>query len=168
MYSVPSSSQPLPSLSHRLSGQLTDVIARPLFHQKAAGLKGHHQCLWKASVILILKRARKAWRTSYYSAITCVFMKFTTWFLLEAISCYTKDTMLTGNQKNGLSRDKLCLTNLTTFYTEMTDWLCGGEGNACFVVVVDLGFSKAFNTVSHRHGISIHGDIQNRVPRSLN
>lgn len=79
---------------------------------------------------------RKAWWTTYYSAITCVFRKFTTRFLLEAISCYIKDKMLTGNQKNGLSRDKLCLTNLTSFYTEMTDWLCGGEGNASLLLFI--------------------------------
>ncbi|RMC15974.1 hypothetical protein DUI87_08181 [Hirundo rustica rustica] len=47
--------------------------------------------------------------------------------------------------QNGFRRGRSCLTNLITFYDQVTHLVDAGRA----VDVVYLGFSKAFDTVSH-------------------
>ena len=59
---------------------------------------------------------------------------------------HVKDNKVIGSGQRGFTKGKSCLTNLTTFYDEMTGWIDGRR----VVNIVYLNFSKAFNTISHK------------------
>ncbi|KAJ7400320.1 RNA-directed DNA polymerase from mobile element jockey-like protein [Pitangus sulphuratus] len=61
--------------------------------------------------------------------------------ILEAISIHMDDR----SSQHGFTKGKSFLTNLIAFYDETTTWMDGGRA----VDIVYLGFSKAFNTISH-------------------
>jgi len=65
--------------------------------------------------------------------------------ILEAIIKQVEQKKFMRNSQHGFTKGKSCLTNLISFYDEMTGWV--DEGRAVDVVYLD--FSKAFNTVSH-------------------
>lgn len=66
--------------------------------------------------------------------------------ILETISRYMKDKKTIGRSQHGFTKGKSCLTNLISFYNDMTSLM--DEGRAVDIVYLD--FSKAFDTVSHK------------------
>ena len=65
--------------------------------------------------------------------------------ILEVIIKQMEEKKVIRSSQHGFIKGKSCLTNLIAFYDGMTAW--EDEGRA--VDVVDLDFSKAFDTVSH-------------------
>ncbi|CAM5120318.1 unnamed protein product [Natator depressus] len=65
--------------------------------------------------------------------------------LKESILKHLEERKVIRNSQHGFTKGKLCLTNLTAFYDEVTDSV--DEGKAVDVLFLD--FSKAFDTVSH-------------------
>lgn len=52
---------------------------------------------------------------------------------------------VTGSRQHGFTKGKSCLTNLITFYKDVSRWIVDGKA----VDVLYLDFSKASDTVSH-------------------
>ncbi|KAK4826109.1 hypothetical protein QYF61_005247 [Mycteria americana] len=65
--------------------------------------------------------------------------------LLETISKYLKNRKVSGSSQHGFTKGKSCLTNLITFYNEVTGLV--DQGRAVDVVYLDL--SNGFDTFSH-------------------
>jgi len=63
--------------------------------------------------------------------------------ILETISSHMKDKKLIRNSQHGFITAKSCLTNLITFYDEMTGLVDNGRA----VDIVHLDISRAFGTV---------------------
>jgi len=66
-------------------------------------------------------------------------------FILSALTGHVKDNQGIWPSQHGYRKDRSCLTNLISFYDQVTRLV--DEGKA--VDVVCLIFSKAFDTVSH-------------------
>jgi len=64
-------------------------------------------------------------------------------FILSALTGHVKDSQGIRPSQHGFMKGRSCLTNLISFYEQVTH--PGHEGKA--VVVVYLDFSKAFDTV---------------------
>jgi len=67
------------------------------------------------------------------------------YIILDAISKQVEEKKIIRSSQHGFTKGKSCLTSLIDFHDGMTGWV--DEGRA--VDVVYLGFSKAFDTVSH-------------------
>jgi len=65
--------------------------------------------------------------------------------ILEVIIKKAEEKKVVRSSQHGFTKGKSCLTNLITFYDNMTGWV--DEGRAVGVVYLD--FSKAFDNVSH-------------------
>ncbi|TRZ19428.1 hypothetical protein HGM15179_007668 [Zosterops borbonicus] len=66
-------------------------------------------------------------------------------FILRAIMQYLQDGQVIRPSQHGFRRGRSCLTNLVSFYDQLTRLVDAGKA----VDVVYLDFSKAFDTVSH-------------------
>ena len=66
-------------------------------------------------------------------------------FILSALTGHMKDSQRIRPSQHGFLKDRSCLTNLISFYDQVTRLV--DEGKA--VVVVYLDFHKAFDTVPH-------------------
>lgn len=64
---------------------------------------------------------------------------------LDTISRHVKSKKIIKSSYYGFTQGKLCLTNLISFFNEITSLM--DEGRAVDVFFLD--FSKAFHTVSH-------------------
>ena len=66
--------------------------------------------------------------------------------ILEAICRHMDDKKIIRNSQHGFTKGKSCLTNVITFYDEMTGLVDKGRA----VDIPYLDFNKAFDTVSHK------------------
>jgi len=67
------------------------------------------------------------------------------WLILSALSRHVKDNQGIGPSQHGFVKGRSCLTNLISFYNQVTH--LGEEGKAVDVIYLD--FRKAFDTVPH-------------------
>jgi len=66
-------------------------------------------------------------------------------FILNVITWHTQDNQVIGPSRHGFMKGRSCLTNLMSFYDQVTCLV--DERKAVDVVYLD--FCKAFDTVSH-------------------
>uniref|UniRef100_A0A8C3CEB3 Reverse transcriptase domain-containing protein n=1 Tax=Cairina moschata TaxID=8855 RepID=A0A8C3CEB3_CAIMO len=99
-----------------------------------------------ASVTLVFKKGKNEDPGNYRPvSLTSVLGKVLQQFVLDAISKQLEEKKDMRSSQHGFTKGKSCLTNLVAFYDGITNWV--GERRA--VDVIYLGFSKAFDTVSH-------------------
>jgi len=67
------------------------------------------------------------------------------WFILHALIGHVKHNQGFRPSQHGFMKGRSCLTNLISFYDQVTH--LGDEGKAVDVVYLD--FSKAFDSVPH-------------------
>ncbi|RMC01148.1 hypothetical protein DUI87_22239 [Hirundo rustica rustica] len=128
--------------------ELADELAKPLsiiYHQ--SWLTGEVPDDWKlANVTPIHKKGAKEDPGNYKPvSLTSVPGKIMEQFILSAITQNLQDGQGIRPSQHGFRRGRSCLTNLITFYDQVTHLVDAGRA----VDVVCLDFSKAFDTVSH-------------------
>ncbi|KAK4816259.1 hypothetical protein QYF61_013893 [Mycteria americana] len=118
---------------------LADVTARPL-----SKIFDHSR---KADVTPIFKKGKKEDPGNYRPvSLTSIPGKVMEQLNLETISRHIKHKKIIRCGQHGFTKGKSCLTNSINFYGEMT----GLVDEWRTVYIVNLGFSKASNTVSHK------------------
>lgn len=132
----------------RVLRELADELAKPLsiiFLQ--SWLTGEVPDDWKlANVVLIHKKGRMEEPGNYRPvSLTSVPGKVMEQIILEAITAHLKDGQGLRSSQHGFRRGRSCLTNLISFYDQVTRLVDVGRP----VDVVYLDFSKAFDTVPH-------------------
>ncbi|RMC13342.1 hypothetical protein DUI87_10877 [Hirundo rustica rustica] len=132
----------------RVMRELADELAKPLsiiYHQ--SWLTGEVLDDWKlANVTAIDKKGAKEDPGNYRPvSLTSVPGKIMEQFILSAITQNLQDGQGIRPSQHGFRRGRSCLTNLITFYDQVTHLVDAGKA----VDVVCLDFSKAFDTVSH-------------------
>ncbi|GAB0206675.1 mitochondrial enolase superfamily member 1 [Grus japonensis] len=101
----------------------------------------------KASVTPIFEKGKKEDPGNYrLVSLTSISGKVMEYLILETISRHMKDKKITRSSHHGFTKGKSCLTNLITFYDEMSGLV--DEGRAVDIVLLD--FRKAFDPVSHK------------------
>ncbi|NXM61588.1 RTXE polymerase, partial [Illadopsis cleaveri] len=132
----------------RVMRELADELAKPLstIYQQS-WLTGEVPDDWKlANVTPIHKKGAKEDPGNYRPvSLTSVPGKVMEQFILSAITQNLQDGQGIRPSQHGFRRGRSCLTNLITFYDQVTRLLDAGKA----VDVVYLDFSKAFDTVSH-------------------
>ncbi|RMC10347.1 hypothetical protein DUI87_13150 [Hirundo rustica rustica] len=99
-----------------------------------------------ANVTPIHKKGAKEDPSNYRPvSLTSVPGKIMEQFILSAITQNLQDGQGIRPSQHGFRRGRSCLTNLITFYDQVTQLVDAGKA----VDVVYLDFSKAFDTVSH-------------------
>ncbi|RMC06338.1 hypothetical protein DUI87_15769 [Hirundo rustica rustica] len=132
----------------RVMRELADELAKPLsiiYHQ--SWLTGEVQDDWKlANVTPIHKKGGKEDPGSYRPVtLTSVPGKIMEQFKLGAITQNLQDGQGIRPSQHGFRRGRSCLTNLISFYDQVTHLVDAGRA----VAVVYLEFNRAFDTVSH-------------------
>ncbi|RMC21468.1 hypothetical protein DUI87_02334 [Hirundo rustica rustica] len=132
----------------RVMRELADELAKPLciiYHQ--SWLTGEVPDDWKlANVTPIHKKGGREDPGSYRPvSLTSVPGKIMEQFILSLITQNLQDGQGLRPSQQGFRRGRSCLTNLITFYDQVTRLVDAGKA----VDVVYLDFSKAFDTVSH-------------------
>ncbi|RMC06346.1 hypothetical protein DUI87_15778 [Hirundo rustica rustica] len=132
----------------RVMTALADELAKPLsiiYHQSR--LTGEVPDDWKlANVTPIHKKGGKEVPGSYRPVtVTAVPGKIMEQFKLGAITQDLQDGQGIRPSQHGFRRGTLCLTNLISFYDQVTHLVDAGRA----VDVVYLDFNRAFDTVSH-------------------
>ncbi|CAM5121123.1 unnamed protein product [Eretmochelys imbricata] len=141
-----------PDVLHpRVLKELAAAIAEPLaIIFENSWQSGEVPDEWKkANVVPIFKKGKKEDPGNYRPvSLTSVPGKIMEQVLKESILKHLHERKLIRNSQHGFTKGKSCLTNLITFYDEITGSV--DEGKAVDVLFLD--FSKAFDMVSH----SIH------------
>ncbi|RMC19379.1 hypothetical protein DUI87_03989 [Hirundo rustica rustica] len=132
----------------RVMRELAGELAKPLsiiYHQ--SWLTGEVPGDWKlASVTPIHKKGAKEDPGNYRPvSLTSVPGKIMEQFILSAITQNLQDGQGIRPSQHGFRRGRSCLTNLITFYDQVTRLVDAGRA----VDVIYLDFSRAFDTVSH-------------------
>ncbi|RMC06634.1 hypothetical protein DUI87_16072 [Hirundo rustica rustica] len=132
----------------RVMRELADELAKPLsiiYHQP--WLTGEVPDDWKPdNVTPIHKKGAKEDPGNYRPiSLTSVPGKIMEQFILSAITQNLQDGQGIRPSQRGFRRGRSCLTNLISFYDQVTRLVDVGKA----VDVVYLDFSKAFDTVSH-------------------
>jgi len=100
----------------------------------------------KANVTPVFKKGKKGDPGNYRPVnLTSIPGKVMEQLILDVINKQVEEKKVIRSSQHGFIKGKSCLTNPIAFYDGMTAW--EDEGRA--VDVVDLDFSKAFDTVSH-------------------
>ncbi|NWZ98260.1 PO11 protein, partial [Nesospiza acunhae] len=132
----------------RVMRELANELAKPLsIIYQQSWFTGEVPDDWKlANVIPIHKKGAKEDPGNYRPvSLTSVPGKIMEQFMLSAITKNLQDGQGIRPSQHGFRRGRSCLTNLVTFYDQVTRLVDAGKA----VDVVYLDFSKAFNTVSH-------------------
>ncbi|NWI77433.1 RTXE polymerase, partial [Dryoscopus gambensis] len=132
----------------RVMRELADELVKPLsiiFQQ--SWLTGEVPDDWKlANVTPIYKKGRKEDPGNYRPvSLTSVPGKVMEQLVLSVITQSLQDSQGIRPSQHGFRRGRSCLTNLISFYDQVTRLIDAGRA----VDVVYLDFSKAFDTVSH-------------------
>ncbi|NXT11799.1 PO11 protein, partial [Prunella fulvescens] len=132
----------------RVMRELADELAKLLsFIYQQSWLTGEVPDDWKwASVMLIYKKGGKEDPGNYRPvSLTSVPSKVIEQFILSLITQNLQDSQDIRPSQHEFRRGRSCLTNLVSFYDQVTHLVDVGKA----VDVVYLNFSKAFDTVSH-------------------
>ncbi|RMC04449.1 hypothetical protein DUI87_18892 [Hirundo rustica rustica] len=132
----------------RVMMELADELAKPLsIIYQQSWLTGEVPDDWKlTSVMPIHKKGGREDPGNYRPVnLTSVPGKIMEQFILSAITQKLQDGQGLRPSQHGFRRGTLCLTNLVSFYDQVTCLVDAGRT----VDVVCLDFSKAFDTVSH-------------------
>ncbi|CAM4574506.1 unnamed protein product [Lepidochelys kempii] len=132
----------------RVLKELAAVIAEPLaIIFENSWRTGEVPDDWKkANVVPIFKKEKKEDPGNYrLVSLTSVPGKIMEQVLKESILKHLHERKVIRNSQHGFTKGRSCLTNLITFYDEITGSV--DEGKAVDVLCLD--FSKAFDTVSH-------------------
>ncbi|KAF1475360.1 hypothetical protein FQV18_0003892, partial [Eudyptula minor novaehollandiae] len=132
----------------RVLRELAEELAKPLsIIYQQSWLTGEVPDDWRlANVTPIYKKGRKEDPGNYRPvSLTSVPGKIMERFILRALTRHERDNQGIRPSQHGFTRGRSCLTNLISFYDQVTRLV--DEGKAVDVVYLD--FSKAFDTVSH-------------------
>ncbi|KAK1207000.1 LIN1 transcriptase, partial [Pygoscelis papua] len=132
----------------RVLRELAEELAKPLsIIYQWSWLTGEVPDDWRlANVMPIYKKGRKEDPGNYRPvSLTLVPGKIMERFILRALMRQVRDNQGIRPSQHGFMRGRSCLTNLISFYDQVTRLV--DEGKAVDVVYLD--FSKAFDTVSH-------------------
>ncbi|KAF1517059.1 hypothetical protein FQV20_0009580, partial [Eudyptula albosignata] len=132
----------------RVLRELAEELAKPLsIIYQQSWLTGEVPDNWRlANVTPIYKKGRKEDPGNYRPvSLTSVPGKIMERFILRALTRHERDNQGIRPSQRGFTRGRSCLTNLISFYDQVTRLV--DEGKAVDVVYLD--FSKAFDTVSH-------------------
>ncbi|CAM5122712.1 unnamed protein product [Eretmochelys imbricata] len=135
-------------LHPRVLKELAAVIAEPLaIIFENSWRMGEVPDDWKkANVVPIFKKGKKEDPGNYRPvSLTSVPRKIMEQVLKESILKHLHERKVIKNSQHGFTKGRSCLTNLITFYDEIT--VSVDEGKAVDVLFLD--FSKAFDTISH-------------------
>ncbi|RMC00455.1 hypothetical protein DUI87_23065 [Hirundo rustica rustica] len=132
----------------RAMRELADELAKPpsIIYQES-WLTGEAPGDWKlANVTPVYKKGRKEDPGNYRPvSLTSVPGKIMEQSILSAITQHVQDGQGIRPSQHGFTKGRSCLTNLVSFYDQVTRLVEAGKA----VDVVYLDFSKAFDTVSH-------------------
>ncbi|KAF1534966.1 hypothetical protein FQV19_0007934, partial [Eudyptula minor] len=132
----------------RVLRELAEVLTKPLsILYQQSWLSREVPVDWRiANVTPIYKKGRKEDPGNYRPvSLTSVPGKVMEQIILSAITQHVEDNQGIRPSQHGFTRSRSCLTNLISFYDQVTRLV--DEGKAVDVVYLD--FSKAFDTVSH-------------------
>ncbi|KAF1461414.1 hypothetical protein FQV21_0009482, partial [Spheniscus demersus] len=132
----------------RVLRELAEELAKPLsIIYQQSWLTGEVPDDWRlANVTPTYKKGRKEDPGNYRPvSLTSVPGKIMERFILRALTRHEQDNQGIRPSQHGFTRGRSCLTNLISFYDQVTRLV--DEGKAVDVVYLD--FSKAFDTVSH-------------------
>ncbi|XP_064032416.1 uncharacterized protein LOC135192961 [Pogoniulus pusillus] len=133
----------------RVLRELAAELAKPLsIIYQQSWLTGEVPEDWKmANVIPIHKKGRKEEPENYRPvSLTSVPGKVMEQVILGAITKHLQDSQGIRASQHGFRKGRSCLTNLISFYDQVTRLVNVGKA----VDVVYLDFSKAFDTVCHK------------------
>ncbi|KAF1503200.1 hypothetical protein FQV18_0001221, partial [Eudyptula minor novaehollandiae] len=136
----------------RVLRELAEELTKPLsiIYQQSC-LMGEVPDDWRlanrlANVTPIYKKGRKEDPGNYRPvSLTSVPGKVMEQFILRALTRHVRDNQGIRPSQHGFMRGRSCLTNLISFYDQVTRLV--DEGKAVDVVYLD--FSKAFDTIPH-------------------
>ncbi|KAK4805322.1 hypothetical protein QYF61_018185 [Mycteria americana] len=132
----------------RVLRELAEALTKPLsILYQQSWLTREVPVDWRlANVMPIYKKGQKEDPGNYRPvSLTSVTGKVMEQIILSAITWHIQDNQVTRPSEHGFMKGRSCFTNLISFYDKVTCLV--DEGKA--VDVVYLGFSKAFDTVSH-------------------
>ncbi|KAF1512578.1 hypothetical protein FQV20_0000633, partial [Eudyptula albosignata] len=132
----------------RVLRELAEELAKPLsIIYQQSWLTGEVPDDWRlANVTPIYRKGRKEDPGNYRPvSLTSVPGKIMEQFILRVLTRHERDNQGIRPSQHGFTRGRSCLTNLISFYDQVTRLV--DEGKAVDVVYLD--FSKAFDTVSH-------------------
>ncbi|KAK4819929.1 LOW QUALITY PROTEIN: hypothetical protein QYF61_015304 [Mycteria americana] len=132
----------------RVLKELADVLTKPLsIIYQQSWLTGEAPVDWRlANVTPIFKKGWKEDLGNYRPvSLTSVLGKLMEQIILSAITWQVEDNQAIKPSQHGFRKGRCCLTNLISFYDQVTHLVDMGKA----VDVVYLDFSKAFDMVFH-------------------